>query len=658
MAELPPGSASAAPGEAVGETPMEAADSPATADGAAEQFGAGPVGETVAQADPYGALRGLIVGPEQARLDALEGRLDIDDVRADEVARVLPEAVRRQGDDPRFAQSMQPLVARGFDAFIEAGQARVVEALTPVMGALIRQWVARELKARLAELSRVLDQSFSPRSLAWRVEALVTRRSFGEIVLLRTLRWRVVRALLIHAETGILLRHISAARGGGAGAVEQDPDVVSSMLTAVQSYLQDGFGAGEDEAVETISIGDKTVWIANTARAVLAVELAGAPDPMFRGVIDETMIAIDQRAHRRLADFDGDVDRFSDVEPLLLALVERSPDPPPPRLWPALTLLIAVMALVGYAFFTTWQAEARWQMVLDALEREPGIVVVEASRDGDAHRVSGLHDPLARAPTAVFADHGFSPEQWVGDFEHYHAHHPELVKRRLQTVLDPPDAVELVFDRGTLTVFGEAPVGWWRRHAAVLPVVPGVHRVETGDLRIADERLEQARLLLDPPPSARLSLRDDTLVISGEAPAGWLASAARRGPAIDGVSAVDVGQAVDVLDASTARIEAVEIEFAPDVAELTAAGEAMLTRTLGDMARLRQARPWLSFVVEGHADATGSPRRNAELRAARADVVADRLLGDVRLQGAVGRRPANGPSLGRIARIRVEVPGR
>lgn len=636
----------------------EEAPDPASAPDAADpeplDAGAEPAPE-----DEYEALRGLILAPERRRIDALESRLDVEGVRADEVARVLPEALRRKADDPRLAESLEPSIARGFDAFIDAGQERVVEALTPVMGALIRQWVSRELKTRLAELSRVLDQSLSPRSLAWRFEALATRRPFGEIVLLRSLRWRVVRALLIHAETGILLRHVSVAQigaAGAAGAVEQDPDVVSSMLTAVQSYMQDGFGAEEGEAVETIAIGDKTVWIANTQRAVLAVEMAGAPDPTFRADVDETMEAIDRRAYRRLVDFEGDVDLFADVEPLLVDLVERSPDPPSPRLWPAFVALGLVLALVGYGAFAAWRAEARWQRVIDALEAEPGIVVIGADRREGMRRVRGLRDPLARTPQAVVAPFGVTADEWRPDFEPYHAHDAPLVVERIERALDPPAGVAVRFEEGVLKLAGRVSAGWWRRHGAVLAAIPGVLEIDRGGLEIADDRLERARLLLDPPPEVTLALRGETLVVSGEAPSEWLESARRRATGIEGVAAVDLGAAVDVLDASIARVEAVEIEFAPDVAELTAAGEAQLTRTLGDMARLRQARPWLRFVVQGHADATGTARRNAELRSARADVVAARLLSDPRLQGAVQRRAATGDAEGRVAVIRVEVP--
>lgn len=631
-----------------------AADGPGPAPDGAE-----PAASDPAAADPdesYAALRALIVAPEQVRLAALERRLDVAGVRAEELAAVLPAALRLGAEDPRLAESLEPVVARGFDAFIEAGEARVVEALTPVMGALIRQWVARELKTRLAELTRLLDQSLSPRSLAWRVEALVTRRPYGEVALLRTLAWRVVRVLLIHGETGILLRHVSAARGDG-GAVEQAPDVVSSMLTAVQSYLHDGFGAAEGEAVDAIEIGDKTVWIENTARAVLAVELAGLPDPGFRGAISEAMEAIDQRAHRRLVEFEGDVDAFADVDPVLRGLVDRSPSPPPPRLWPSLAALALVLAAIGGWAWQAWRAEARWDAVLAALAREPGVVVVEVVRDGRAGRVEGLRDPRAADPDAIAAAHGLPAEHWQADFEPYHAHHPPFVLARAHEALEPPPGVELVFADGTLAIRGHAPSGWWSPRRAAAAALAGVQRVDVGGLTIEDDRLARARLLLDPPSTVAMALDGETLRVSGEAPAEWLASAARRGPSIAGIAAVDASGAADALEAARRRVEAVEIEFAPDVAELTAAGERQLAQTLDDMVRLRRASPWLRFVVLGHADASGSARRNAELRRARADAVAERLLAEPRLSGAVLRRPAAGSgAVGRVARIRVEVP--
>ena len=49
-----------------------------------------------------------------------------------------------------------------------------------------------------------------PRSLKWRFEAWRTGRPFAEIVLLKTLVYRVDQVFLIHKETGLLLQHVVA----------------------------------------------------------------------------------------------------------------------------------------------------------------------------------------------------------------------------------------------------------------------------------------------------------------------------------------------------------------------------------------------------------------------------------------------------------------
>ena len=66
------------------------------------------------------------------------------------------------------------------------------------------------------------------RALRWRLEALTSERSFAEIVVLRTFVFRVRHVFLIHRETGLRLQHAAAP-----GAESLDPDMVSSMLSAV-----------------------------------------------------------------------------------------------------------------------------------------------------------------------------------------------------------------------------------------------------------------------------------------------------------------------------------------------------------------------------------------------------------------------------------------
>ena len=116
----------------------------------------------------------------------------------------------------------------------------------------------------IESLNQIIETSVSFRSVGWRIEAARTGRSYGEIALLRSLLYRVEQVFLIQNDTGLLLQHVISD-----SVVVRDPDMISGMLTAIQNFVQDSFGAA-DNTLETVRVGDFTVWIQHGPQALLA----------------------------------------------------------------------------------------------------------------------------------------------------------------------------------------------------------------------------------------------------------------------------------------------------------------------------------------------------------------------------------------------------
>ena len=91
--------------------------------------------------------------------------------------------------------------------------------------------------------------------MQWRWEALRTGRPYAEIVVLRSLLYRVEQVFLIHRESGLLLQHV-AARVRRRRLETKDPEMVSGMLTAIQDFVHDSVSGTEGENLETIRMGD------------------------------------------------------------------------------------------------------------------------------------------------------------------------------------------------------------------------------------------------------------------------------------------------------------------------------------------------------------------------------------------------------------------
>jgi OOP family OmpA-OmpF porin len=103
---------------------------------------------------------------------------------------------------------------------------------------------------------------------------------------------------------------------------------------------------------------------------------------------------------------------------------------------------------------------ARWNGYLDALRREPGIVVLSGERDGGRYVVRGLRDPLARDPASLLAAHRLDRDRVTGTWQLYQALDPPLVLARAQQLLHPPSGLSLKYASGVLTASGDAPADW------------------------------------------------------------------------------------------------------------------------------------------------------------------------------------------------------
>src|SRR5262249_28242743 len=143
--------------------------------------------------------------------------------------------------------------------------AAVVVSLFPVIGPAIRKAIAETLQRLLQAVKQAVEHSLTLRGLRRRWEALRTGRTFAEVVLRHTLIVRVEQVLLIHRETGLLLHHVYAPN-----ILVEDGDQVSSMLTAIQHFMEDCFRVGREETVRALQVGDLTVWLETAPHAMLA----------------------------------------------------------------------------------------------------------------------------------------------------------------------------------------------------------------------------------------------------------------------------------------------------------------------------------------------------------------------------------------------------
>ncbi len=379
------------------------------------------------RATEFDRLRELLLGPEQNRIEELSDELHSQELTEEELAEKLPEAIALSASrDDQLGRALSPTIETALRESIRRDPQEMAAAIFPVLGPAIRKSIAETMSSLVRSINNAVEQSLSLQGMTWRVESWRTGVPYPQIVIKHALVYRVEQAFLVHAETGLLLEHVSAPE-----LDLPDADLISSMLSAIQDFVRDSFRPGEGAMLRTFNVGEYTVQVEAGPRALLAVVIRGqAPDDVLRKQQD-TLETVHLEFASQLADFNGDATPFVPSRPLLedcLETVLTTSKPKGKRAWLKWVIPLAIVVLILGGLWI--KASLRWSRGLAALRAEPGIVVVDASRGWGGWHISGLRDPVAREPRDVLAAAGITPGALDEKWEPYLSLNPALVASR------------------------------------------------------------------------------------------------------------------------------------------------------------------------------------------------------------------------------------
>ncbi len=248
----------------------------------------------------------------KARVRELEAERDPAH-RTEAVSEILPGAIhRRRSTRNDLTNALRPDVEQAMHDSIRRDPEVMAEALYPVMGPTIRKLI-------------------------------VSLFSFDQMR--PGAKYRVSNAYLIERRTSLPL----AVHAPGDDALEAD--MVSGMMEALRSFVQDAFEADEFDGLRDLSVGDVNLWVEWGPRAVLAVVVRGQPPETLRLEMQETLETLHLDYASELEHFDGDSTPFDPVELRLGDLTERLTELGAPstvrRVLPVVVLLLVALAVAA-----------------------------------------------------------------------------------------------------------------------------------------------------------------------------------------------------------------------------------------------------------------------------------------------------------------------
>lgn len=400
-------------------------------------------------------FKDLVFSEEHHTLDSLQDRLKtVSDVNY--FGENLPEAISKShtGAGEKLVDSLQRPVVEAVKQSATKDRKNLSAALYPVMGPAIRLYVGELFRGLVDQLNDSIKSATSINQIRWRIEAKLMGKSFSEYVLLKTLSYRVDRVLLVESASGLLMHQVARL-----DSEQENPELVSSMLVAIRSFVKDSFGDASDfedgqegdSDLGRFTFGDKEIFVEAGPKAILAAVGIGTPPPSFRQAMGSVLEDIHVEYSDQLSEYSGDTESLAALEPSLNTLLveNRASNDENANPWPArLAMGGTVAAILGFWGFNIF-ADYQWGKTIKALRAEPGIEVVHHDRSLlNRKEVRVLQDPLATSASEVLVEVGENVEKIGLEIAPYISAEPVFAEQRRQVLAQDIEDLQRNLEEG------------------------------------------------------------------------------------------------------------------------------------------------------------------------------------------------------------------
>lgn len=408
-------------------------------------------------------LRQIIVGDNAQQLAQLRERLESVEARTRDVSEVLAPAIdATMARDDSLVSALKEPVSEGLKQAIRVEPEAYAEILYPAIAPSIRAAIAQAINSMLATINKTIESATTVGGIRTRIEAVRTGVPYGELLLRRSLLYRVEHIYLIDRESGLLIGEMA-----GEGASQLDSDAVSAMFSAIQSFVQDSFAAAPEDRLTDFKVGQHNIWIAHGPRAMLACVIRGEAPESLKTQLHTTLEQIRLQYGDALAKFDGDASQFAELSGYLSPLLQmrlRSEDETAERRSASIGPWLVYAALLGLFCYWAYHSIERFRAVTAArhyLEATPGVVVTDVYWEDGKVQVEGLRDSAAELPFSTLQAYGITQQNLNLLLSPFRSLEPQVELQRFAKEFPMPGSAALRVDEsGNIILAGQASLPW------------------------------------------------------------------------------------------------------------------------------------------------------------------------------------------------------
>lgn len=242
--------------------------------------------------DKLQLLRDILLVDDRQVASAVNQRLDVisETIEQREKLSEKVDPIIKEKLDEFIAEipvTLGPTITKTLKREIANSQDAVVEALYPIMGKMIKRYVQNEIKKLSENINQKVNNTFSLISLKRKVHARFSGVKESDMILSESNPPVVNEVFIIQKGSGILLGNYSKTE-------TLDKDMISGMLTAIKSFVEDAFKGGAQN-LESIEYELYTIHIQNFHSFYIAVVISGNYTRSFESKLENKLFKLSQK---------------------------------------------------------------------------------------------------------------------------------------------------------------------------------------------------------------------------------------------------------------------------------------------------------------------------------------------------------------------------
>ncbi|MFD0963363.1 cell envelope biogenesis protein OmpA [Pseudofulvibacter geojedonensis] len=232
-------------------------------------------------------LKELLLHEDRDTIDALKAKIKeletvIEEQKklAKKVDPIIDKKLEKYTHD--IPEKLGPTITQSLKNEIANSKDQVVDALYPIIGKMIKKYIQQEFKILSEKINNQLQKSFSFKNWTRKFKSKVSGVDEESLILNELGSTEIQEIFIIEKDSGILKANFSKTN-------TIDKDVLSGMLTAIKSFVEEAFMTG-NENLEAIEYGLYNIHIQNFNSYYIAVVIHGVFNSSFKGKLEYELL--------------------------------------------------------------------------------------------------------------------------------------------------------------------------------------------------------------------------------------------------------------------------------------------------------------------------------------------------------------------------------